>query len=397
MTGAAAGGLLASIAPRPRPARRAGLASSTPRSPARSPRMGAPPRSAAQSAVRAILVHGLCSALPADRHPRFALEGCRWRSAAPDRRAPSSTSRRRRADDPRRAGPRHELADGPVDRRRRLRRALRGAHRLRLHPAGSKARPGRPRATRSNVTHFSGAWPAPRESRRALLDVAILASMLAFFAAASSWRSVAAPAPVFAAWPSGVALFPAVVHRRSLLTSSPRTRSAREHEGDHAVWPLVRFEVVHDLRPPARSRRRPVNTRSAIAGGRGLPPARLVWRASLLDLAVAAVVLMHAGRRARRPCRPRRPTERPPLAPRRDRPTSSPRSSSSPSSAPSSDSRPRLGLVIAVAFVRWAEVARLVRAEMLDRARRLRGRRPRPRRRHDAARLHLRHVPERAG
>ena len=211
------------------------------------------------------------------------------------------------------------------------------------------------------MTHFSGAWRRLRESRRALLGVAIL-GMLAFFAVFS--EVVAAPAPVFAAGPNGVALFPAVVHTDH-YDELPEDEIAREHEADHAVWPLVRFgpyttSAAGALAPS--SREHPLGTD---ARGRDLL-ARLVYGArSALGLALAAVVLSMllgvalgglAGRGGFWNDRLSRLVETVDTFPAIIVVALVRAIERQPSA---------LSLVIAVAFVRWAEVARLVRAEML--------------------------------
>jgi peptide/nickel transport system permease protein len=206
------------------------------------------------------------------------------------------------------------------------------------------------------------AWRRLSRSRRAVFGLVILAvlALAGVFA-----EVVASPAPIFAAGPGGISLLPGVVHAAD-YASRGRAEIERRHRDDAAIWPWVRFgpNTPDDAGPNAPAGNgHPLGTD---AEGRDLF-ARLVYGArTALGLSLFAVSLgMLLGTalgglagQARGFWDDRlvrlvetvdtfptiivvalvRAIERHPSA---------------------------LSLVLAVAFVRWAEVARLVRAEVV--------------------------------
>jgi peptide/nickel transport system permease protein len=212
------------------------------------------------------------------------------------------------------------------------------------------------------MTHGAIAWARLSRSRRAALGVVLLGvlALLAIFA-----ECVAGAAPILAIGPAGVRALPGVVHAAA-YEGLTRAEVEAMHAGDSAVWPLVRYgpTTPGDAGPNAPAdARHPLGTDAA---GRDLA-ARLVYGArtalglslfavllgALLGVALGALAGYERGFWNDRLVRlvetvdtfPAiivvalvRAIERHPSA---------------------------LSLVLAVAFVRWAEVARLVRAEVL--------------------------------
>lgn len=208
------------------------------------------------------------------------------------------------------------------------------------------------------MIHALIAWRSFKASPRGTFGFV----MLAFLALAGVFAEIlASPAPLFATGPSGTKFLPGVVHA-SVYEGKRREEIDRMHAGDAAIWPLVRYGPTT---PPDATERggHPLGTDAA---GRDLF-ARLVWGArTALGLSAGAVLLgmilgialgglagYERGFWNDRLVRfvetvdtfPAiivvalvRAIEREPTA---------------------------RSLVIAVAFVRWAEVARLVRAEVL--------------------------------
>ncbi|HEY4117770.1 MAG TPA: ABC transporter permease [Byssovorax sp.] len=212
------------------------------------------------------------------------------------------------------------------------------------------------------MTHLGAAFARLARSRRIAVGVTLL-GLLALVAVFS--EVLAAPAPIFAVGPSGVRAFPAVVDGARYAELGERD-VARAHAGDAAVWPLVRFgpgtaaeagalapsSRAHPLGTDARGHdlfaRLVYGARSALglslaavlaslvlgvalgalAGeGRGFWNDRLARLVETVDTFPAIIVVALV-----------RAIEREPSV---------------------------LSLVIAVSVVRWAEVARLVRAESL--------------------------------
>ncbi|AKT39403.1 ABC transporter permease [Chondromyces crocatus] len=212
------------------------------------------------------------------------------------------------------------------------------------------------------MTHFAILWHRIAWSRRAALGAVLLGmlSLVGIFA-----EFIAGPAPIIWTGPRGVEVLGSVVHADELDASSDEIRFARYETGT-GIWPLVRYGPTHpsDAGPSAApSSRHPLGTDMK---GRDLT-ARLVYGArTALGLSLAAVltgmflgvllggfagtyrgfwndrlvrlvetvdtfpaIIMVALIRA---------IEREPSA---------------------------LSLVLAAAVVRWAEIARLVRAEVL--------------------------------
>jgi len=211
-------------------------------------------------------------------------------------------------------------------------------------------------------THFSAVWARLSHSRRATLGLVLLGTLalLGIFA-----EIVAGPAPLVAIGHGRLELLPAVV-RPAAYEHLSEEEIGSLYEGDVALWPLVRSGArtvarvgpnapasrVHPLGTDARGRdltaRLVYGARTALGlalgavllgmllgvalGGlaghyRGFWNERLVGLVETVDTFPAIIVVALV-----------RAIEREPSA---------------------------LSLVLAVAFVRWAEVARLVRAEVL--------------------------------
>ncbi len=215
------------------------------------------------------------------------------------------------------------------------------------------------------MSHLSTLWRRFTRSRRAILGATVLAILAlgGVFA-----ELVASPAPIVCVGPRGVAILPGIVHASDYAEVS-REEVLRLHHDDRAIWPWVRFgpNTPGDAGPNAPAGAgHPLGTD---AEGRDLV-ARLVYGARtalglsllavtigmILGVALGGVAGIQRGFWDERLARlvetvhtfPAiivvalvRAIEREPSA---------------------------LSLVIAVAFVRWAEVARLVRAEVLERA-----------------------------
>jgi peptide/nickel transport system permease protein len=212
------------------------------------------------------------------------------------------------------------------------------------------------------VIHAIIAWARLSKSRRAGFGLVVLGmlALIGIFA-----EVLASPAPLAASGPRGISIFPGIV-RAADYEGKGRDEIEELHAADTAIWPLVRYgpTTVDDAGPNAPADgRHPLGTD---ARGRDLL-ARLIYGArTALGLSLGAVLLggllgvalgglagFERGFWNDRLVRlvetvdtfPAiivvalvRAIERHPSA---------------------------LSLVIAVAFVRWAEVARLVRAEVL--------------------------------
>jgi peptide/nickel transport system permease protein len=212
------------------------------------------------------------------------------------------------------------------------------------------------------MTHLDVAWRRLARSRRALLG-AVLLGILALGGIFA--EVVASPAPIVSAGPRGLSVLPGVVHAADYAGRS-REDIQRLHRDDHALWPWVRYGPntpgdaganapigrEHPLGTDAEGRdlfaRLVYGARTALGlslfavtigmilgvglGGlagleRGFWDDRLVRLVETVDTFPAIIVVALV-----------RAIERQPSA---------------------------LSLVIAVAFVRWAEIARLVRAEVV--------------------------------
>jgi peptide/nickel transport system permease protein len=223
------------------------------------------------------------------------------------------------------------------------------------------------------VSHATIAWRSLSRSRRAVFGVVILGllALAGVFA-----EVVASPAPIVVRGPGGLVVLPGVVHATEYAARS-RADIDRLHRDDAALWPAVRYgpntrdDTFHDgaasgPKPRAPSEPSAQHPLGVDAEGRDLL-ARLVYGArTALGLSLGAVLLgMILGvalgglagyargfwddRLVRLVATVDtfpaiivvalvRAIERQPSA---------------------------LSLVLAVAFVRWAEVARLVRAEVV--------------------------------
>jgi peptide/nickel transport system permease protein len=86
-------------------------------------------------------------------------------------------------------------------------------------------------------THLASLWARLSKSRRALLSAAILGSLalVAIFA-----ELVAADAPIVAVGPERIAVLPAIVEP-SRYEALDRSEIAAMHRGDAAWWPVVRY------------------------------------------------------------------------------------------------------------------------------------------------------------
>jgi peptide/nickel transport system permease protein len=209
------------------------------------------------------------------------------------------------------------------------------------------------------VIHAVIAWRRLAQSRRAAFGVVLLG----FLTLAGIFAEVlASPAPLFATGPGGTRFLPGVVHAAA-YEGKRRDEIERLHQGDAAIWPFVRYGPTTPADDAPANDRHPLGTD---AEGRDLF-ARLVWGARtalglsagavglgmILGVALGGLAGFQRGFWNDRLVRlvetvdtfPAiivvalvRAIEREPTA---------------------------RSLVIAVAFVRWAEVARLVRAEVL--------------------------------
>jgi ABC-type dipeptide/oligopeptide/nickel transport system permease subunit len=212
------------------------------------------------------------------------------------------------------------------------------------------------------LSHAAVAWRSLSRSRRAVFGAVLLGSLAL---AGVFAEVVASPAPIVARGPSGLSVLPGVVHATAYAARS-RADIDRLHQGDAALWPAVRFGpntrgdaapnapagADHPLGTDAEGRdllaRLVYGARTALGlslgavllgmilgvalGGlagyaRGFWDDRLVRLVETVDTFPAIIVVALV-----------RAIERQPSA---------------------------LSLVLAVAFVRWAEVARLVRAEVV--------------------------------
>ena len=212
------------------------------------------------------------------------------------------------------------------------------------------------------MSHALIAWRRLSRSRRAVFGLVLLGllALSGIFA-----EVIASPAPIVAVGPRGVVLLPGVVHAAEYAARS-RADIDRLHHDDAALWPLVRFgpntragaeatadaDAGHPLGTDAEGRdllaRLVYGARTALGlslgavllgmllgvalGGlagyeRGFWADRLVRLVETVDTFPAIIIVALV-----------RAIERQPSA---------------------------LSLVIAVALVRWAEVARLVRAEVV--------------------------------
>lgn len=212
------------------------------------------------------------------------------------------------------------------------------------------------------MSHAGNGWRRLQSSRRATLGVVLLATLalVGLFA-----EVLASPAPLVAVGPRGITVLPALV-RASEYEGLDEEAAARRHAGDHAIWPLVRAGPSTPTAAGANAPSSWTHPLGTDAAARDLF-ARLVYGArTALGLALSAVVLgmllgvalgglagFYRGFWNDRLVRlvetvdtfPAilvvalvRAIERQPSA---------------------------LSLVLAVAIVRWAEVACLVRAEVL--------------------------------
>jgi peptide/nickel transport system permease protein len=91
-------------------------------------------------------------------------------------------------------------------------------------------------------THLASLWARLSQSRRARLSLAMLGflSLMAVFA-----ELIAADAPILAVGPNGVTLFPAIVEPARYEGLDP-SEIAGMHEQDTAVWPVVRFGPLRE-------------------------------------------------------------------------------------------------------------------------------------------------------
>ncbi len=212
------------------------------------------------------------------------------------------------------------------------------------------------------MVHASIVWRRLAKSRRAVLGVVLL-GLLAI--AGVFAELLASPAPIVARGAHGLELLPGVVHATEYADRS-RAEIDRLHEGDAALWPWVRFG------PNTRSEAGPNAPADAAhplgtdAEGRDLF-ARLVYGArTALGLALGAVLLgmvlgvalggMAGYERGFWDDRLGRLVETVDTFPAIIVVALVRAIEREPSA---------LSLVLAVAFVRWAEVARVVRAEVV--------------------------------
>lgn len=212
------------------------------------------------------------------------------------------------------------------------------------------------------MIHALIAWSRIKDSRRAVFGLVLLG----FLTLAGVFAEVlASPAPIVALGPGGARFFPAVIHAAE-YEGRPRAEIDARFEGHPAIWPLVRYgpTTPGDAGPNAPADlRHPLGTD---AEGRDLF-ARLVWGArTALGLSAAALALgMILGVALGGLAGYERGFWNDRLVRLVETVDTFPaiivvalvRAIEREPSARS--------LVIAVAFVRWAEVARLVRAEAL--------------------------------
>ncbi|APR75194.1 Oligopeptide transport system permease protein OppC [Minicystis rosea] len=211
------------------------------------------------------------------------------------------------------------------------------------------------------MIHAAIAWAYLRGSRRATFG----AVLLGFLALAGVFAEIlASSAPLVAAGPAGVRLLPGVVHA-SLYEGKRRSEIDRMHAADTTIWPLVRYgpTTLDDAEASAPTG---VHLLGMDAEGRDLF-ARLVWGArTALGLSAGAVLLgMFLGVALGGLAGHERGFWNDRLVRLVETVDTFPaiivvalvRAIEREPSARS--------LVLAVGFVRWAEVARLVRAEVL--------------------------------
>lgn len=212
------------------------------------------------------------------------------------------------------------------------------------------------------IGHAAIAWARLTKSRRAIAGVVLLGflTLMGVFA-----EILASPAPLVASGPGGVRFLPGVVHA-AVYQGKPRGEIERMHAADHAIWPLVRYGPTT---PGDAGENAPADARHPLgtdAEGRDLF-ARLVWGArTALGLSAGAVLLgMILGVALGGIAGYERGFWNDRLVRLVETVDTFPaiivvalvRAIERQPSARS--------LVIAVAFVRWAEVARLVRAEVI--------------------------------
>ena len=222
------------------------------------------------------------------------------------------------------------------------------------------------------MTHAQIAWRHLSRSRRAVFGLVLLGllALTGIFA-----EVIASPAPIIASGPRGLEVLPGVVHAADYAGLS-RVEIDRLHRDDAALWPWVRYgpntqtDVPADDDdasfapiPPLGADRHPLGTD---AEGRDLL-ARLVYGArTALGLSLGAVLLgmvlgvalggLAGYERGFWDDRLTRLIETVDTFP----------AIIVVALVRAIEQRPSaLSLVIAVAFVRWAEIARLVRAEVV--------------------------------
>jgi peptide/nickel transport system permease protein len=213
------------------------------------------------------------------------------------------------------------------------------------------------------VTHAQIAWRHLSQSRRAVFGMVLLGllALTGIFA-----EVIASPAPIVASGPRGLSVLPGVVHAAD-YAGRTRAEIDRLHRDDVALWPWVRYGP--NTRVDAQGAGLPAGDRHPLgvdAEGRDLL-ARLVYGArTALGLSLGAVLLgMTLGvalgglagyERGFWDDRLVRLVETVDTFP----------AIIVVALVRAIERRPSaLSLVIAVAFVRWAEIARLVRVEVL--------------------------------
>lgn len=212
------------------------------------------------------------------------------------------------------------------------------------------------------MIHAAIAWASFKGHKRGIFGLVVIG----FLTLAGVFAEIlASPAPLFASGPDGTAFLPGVVHAAA-YEGKPRLEIEARHAADTTIWPLVRYgpNTPGDAGPNAPSGdRHPLGTD---AKGRDLF-ARIVWGArTALGLSASAVLLgMILGVALGGLAGYERGFWNDRLVRLVETVDTFPaiivvalvRAIEREPSARS--------LVIAVAFVRWAEVARLVRAEVL--------------------------------